>query len=45
MQNGMLARSFSLAGVMDTKLRQTLADASRRLTCMLMFNGDIEGRF
>eukprot|EP00667_Euglena_gracilis_P016498 EG_transcript_17274 len=38
-------RSFSLAGVIDTKLRHSLPDDSRRATCMLMFNGDIEGRF
>ena len=38
-------RSFSLAGNMDTKYRQGLPNATRRLTNMLMFNGDIEGRF
>ena len=30
---------------MDTKYRQGLPNATRRLTNMLMFNGDIEGRF
>ena len=38
-------RSFSLAGNMDTKYRHGLPNATRRITNMLMFNGDIEGRF
>ena len=38
-------QSFSLAGNMDTKYRQGLPNATRRLTNMLMFSGDIEGRF
>lgn len=38
-------RSFSLAGAMDTKLRHALPDETRKLTSMLMFNGDIEQRF
>ena len=44
-KSGTKPRSFSLAGVMDTKLRLSLPDHSRRLTTLLMFNGDIEGRF
>eukprot|EP00667_Euglena_gracilis_P012449 EG_transcript_12786 len=38
-------RSFSLAGCIDTKLRHALPDETRKLSTMLMFNGDIEGRF
>ena len=38
-------RSFSLAGNMDTKYCHGLPNATRRITNMLMFNGDIEGRF
>jgi hAT family C-terminal dimerisation region len=38
-------RSFSLAGCVDTKLRHALPDESRRLTAMLLFNGDVESRF
>ena len=38
-------RSFSLAGNMDTKYRHGLPNNTRRLTMMLMFNGDVEGRF
>ena len=34
-----------LAGIMDTKYRHGLPNATRRITNMLMFNGDIEGRF
>ena len=45
LENGTKPRSFSLAGVMDTKLRHSLPDHSRRLTTLLMFNGDIEGCF
>ena len=36
---------FSLAGNMDTKYRHGLPNATRRITNMLMFNGDIEGAF
>ena len=38
-------RSFSLAGNMDTKYRHGLPNATRHITNMLVFNGDIEGRF
>ena len=38
-------RSFNLARNMDTKYRHGLPNATRRITNMLMFNGDIEGRF
>ena len=38
-------RSFSLMGCMDTKLRHALPNESRKLATMLMFNGDLEGRF
>ena len=38
-------RSFSLAGNMDTKYGHGLPNNTRRLTTMLMFNGDVEGRF
>ena len=38
-------RSFSLMGCMDTKLWHALPNESRKLATMLMFNGDLEGRF
>ena len=38
-------RSFSLVGNMDTKYRHGLPNNTRRLTTMLMFNRDVEGRF
>ena len=38
-------RSFGLATNMDTKYCHGLPNATRRITNMLMFNGDIEGRF
>ena len=37
--------SFSLAGYADNKYRHTLPNDTRRLTNMLLFNGDLEGRF
>ena len=38
-------RSFSLMGCMDTKLRHALPNDSRKLATLMMFNGDLEGRF
>ena len=43
--SGTVERSFSLAGNMDSKYRQSLPSKTRRITCMLMFNGDLEQRF
>ena len=37
--------SFSLAGYADNKYRHNLPNETRRLTDMLLFNGDVEGRF
>ena len=38
-------RSFSLASYADNKYRHNLPNEARRLTNMLLFNGDVEGRF